>query len=59
MPSSDRAFRQLFIAILVVLMVLALVFSRSRAGIAGAAVGLIAFILILRSANRGLPVVFQ
>jgi O-antigen ligase len=59
MPSSDRAFRQLFIAILVVLMVLALVFSRSRAGIAGAAVGLIAFILILRSANRGLPVVFS
>jgi O-antigen ligase len=59
MPSSDRVFRQLCIALLVVLMVLALVFSRSRAGIAGAAVGLIAFILILRSANRGLPIIFS
>jgi len=47
MLSSDRVFRQFFIALFVVLMVLALVFSRSRAGIAGAAVGLIAFILIL------------
>jgi O-antigen ligase len=59
MLSSDRVFRQFFIALFVVLMVLALVFSRSRAGIAGAAVGLIAFILILRSANRGLPIVFS
>ncbi|MEA3359391.1 MAG: O-antigen ligase family protein [Thermodesulfobacteriota bacterium] len=59
MLSSDRLYQQLFIALLVVILVLALVFSKSRAGIAGTIVGLLTFNLIVQSANKGMPIVFS
>jgi len=58
MLSSDRLYRQLFIALLVVILVLALLFSKSRAGITGAGVGFLAFILLARSPNKRLPMFF-
>lgn len=55
---SDRPHLQLLLAIAMAIMLLALLFSRSRAGISGAIVGFITFVLLMRSANRGLPFSF-
>jgi O-antigen ligase len=51
---SNRAHRHLFLLLGLVIMALALLFSKSRAGIAGALVGLIVFFGITRSRSRGL-----
>jgi len=58
MVSSDRLYRQLFLALLIGIMLLALVFSRSRAGIMGAGVGLLTFTLIVYYANKRLSLGF-
>ena len=58
MFSSDRLFRQLFLALLIGIMVLALVFSKSRAGITGFGIGLITFTLVVYYANKRLSLGF-
>ena len=55
---SDRPYLQFLISTIMVFMLLALLFSRSRAGITGAFVGFITFVLLMRSANKGLPLSF-
>ena len=58
MVSSDRLYRQLFLVLLIGIMLLALVFSRSRAGITGAGVGLLTFTLVVYYANKRLSAGF-
>lgn len=58
MLSSDRLHHQLLISLGIVIMLLALVFSRSRAGIVGAFVGFLAFVVLSGSGNRRLPLGF-
>jgi O-antigen ligase len=52
--NSDRFNRQMLIAIFLVVMLLALVFSRSRAGITGLALGFIAFMGAMAFSGAGL-----
>jgi len=52
--SSDRLHRQVFLVLIIGIMLLALLFSRSRAGITGAGVGLLTFTLLVYYANRRL-----
>jgi O-antigen ligase len=52
--NSDRFNRQLLIAIFLVVMLLAVVFSRSRAGISGLALGFIAFMGAMAFSGAGL-----
>jgi len=52
--NSDRFNRQLLIAIFLVVMVLALVFSRSRAGITGGILGFVAFLGALSFSGAGM-----
>jgi O-antigen ligase len=47
--------KQIFLALGIVIMLLALLLSRSRAGIAGVFIGFLTFILLSRSANKRLP----
>jgi O-antigen ligase len=54
MISSDRLYRQVFLVLMIGIMLLALLFSRSRAGITGAGVGLLTFTLLVYYANRRL-----
>jgi O-antigen ligase len=53
--ASERLNRQALLALGVVVLLLALLFSRSRAGIAGALMGFLTFILLTRSGRRGIP----
>ncbi len=55
---SDRPHLQFLLSIAMAFMLLALLFSKSRAGITGAFVGFITFVLLMRSANKGLPLSF-
>lgn len=55
---SDRPHLQFLLSTAMAFMLLALLFSRSRAGITGAFVGFITFVLLMRSANKGLPLSF-
>ena len=52
--ASERLNRQALLALGVVVLLLALLFSRSRAGIAGALMGLLTFILMTRSGRKGI-----
>jgi O-antigen ligase len=52
--ASERLNRQALLALGIVVLLLALLFSRSRAGIAGALIGFLTFILLTRSERRGM-----
>jgi O-antigen ligase len=52
--ASERLNRQALLALGVVVLLLALLFSRSRAGIAGALMGFLTFILLTRSGRKGI-----
>ena len=52
--ASERLNRQALLALGVVVLLLALLFSRSRAGIAGALIGFLTFILLTRSGRKGI-----
>jgi O-antigen ligase len=51
---SDRLNRQALLALSIVILLLALLFSRSRAGIAGASIGFLTFFLLTRSGSKGM-----
>lgn len=53
--ASDQFNKQIILVLSIVVMLLALLLSRSRAGITGAFIGLFSFILLSRSANKRLP----
>jgi len=53
--SSDRPNFQLFLSIGLTVMVLALLLSRSRAGILGGVLGFLTFVLLMRSSTGELP----
>ena len=52
--ASERLNRQALLALGVVVLLLALLFSRSRAGIAGALMGFLTFILLTRTGRKGI-----
>jgi len=52
--ASERLNRQALLAFGIVVLLLALLFSRSRAGIAGASMGFLTFILLVRSGSKGI-----
>ena len=52
--ASERLNRQALLALGIVVLLLALLFSRSRAGIAGALMGFLTFILLARSGSKGM-----
>jgi O-antigen ligase len=56
--ASDRLNKQILLALGMVIMLLALLLSRSRAGISGAFIGFLTFILLSRSSDRRLPLGF-
>jgi len=58
MLSSDRLHHQLLFSLGIAIMLLALLFSRSRAGIVGAFVGFLTFVVLSGSGNRRLPLGF-
>jgi hypothetical protein len=53
--STDRPNFQFFITIGLAVMVLALVFSKSRAGITGGVLGFLLFAILLHTGSKGLP----
>jgi O-antigen ligase len=53
--ASDRLNKQILLVLGLVIMLLALLLSRSRAGITGAFIGFLTFIFLSRSANKRLP----
>jgi O-antigen ligase len=55
---SDQLNRQIFIVLCIVVMLLALLLSRSRGGISGGFIGFLTFILLSRSAAKKLPLGF-
>jgi len=56
--ASDRLNKHLFLVLGMVVMLLALLLSRSRAGIMGAFIGFFTFILLSRSSGKRLPLGF-
>jgi len=56
--ASDRLNKQILIMVGAVVMLLALLLSRSRAGIIGAFIGFLTFIFLSRSSNKRLPLGF-
>ncbi len=52
--ASERLNRQALLALGIVVLLLALLFSRSRAGISGAAMGFLTFFLLTRSGSKGI-----
>jgi hypothetical protein len=52
--ASERLNGQALLALGIVVLLLALLFSRSRAGIAGASMGFLTFILLARSGSKGM-----
>jgi O-antigen ligase len=53
--STDRPNFQFFLTIGLVVMVLALLFSRSRAGITGWGLGFLIFVILIHSGSKGIP----
>lgn len=53
--STDRPNFQFFLSIGLAVMVLTLLFSKSRAGITGGIIGFLTFVLLMRSGIKGLP----
>jgi len=58
MLSSDRLHLQLLFSLGIAIMLLALLFSRSRAGIGGVFVGFLTFVVLSGSGNKRLPLGF-
>jgi O-antigen ligase len=56
--ASDRLNKQILLALGMVVMLLALLLSRSRAGIMGTFIGFLTFVLLARSSNKRLPLGF-
>jgi O-antigen ligase len=56
--ASDRLDKQILIALSIMVMLLALLLSKSRAGIMGAFIGFLTFVLLSRSSNKRLPMGF-
>jgi O-antigen ligase len=56
--ASDRLNKQILIALGIVVMLLALLLSRSRAGIMGAFIGFMTFMLLSRSGSKRMPLGF-
>jgi O-antigen ligase len=56
--SSDKVHSYFLFSLAVALMLLSLLFSKSRAGIAGAGIGFLTFILLARFPNKRLPMFF-
>jgi O-antigen ligase len=56
--ASDRLNKQILLALGMALMLLALLLSRSRAGIIGAFIGFLTFILLARTSEKKLPLGF-
>ena len=56
--ASDRLNKQILLALGMVLMLLALLLSRSRAGISSAFIGFLTFMLLSRSASKRMPMGF-
>jgi O-antigen ligase len=54
--ASERLNRQALLSLGIVILLLALLFSRSRAGIAGALVGFLSFFMLARSGIKGMSV---
>ena len=52
--ASERLNRQALLALGIVVLLLALLFSQSRAGIAGASIGFLTFFLLARSGSKGM-----
>jgi O-antigen ligase len=52
--ASERLNRQALLALGIVVLLLALLFSRSRAGIAGASIGFVTFFLLVRQVGKGI-----
>ena len=52
--ASERLNRQALLALGIVVLLLALLFSKSRAGIAGALIGFLTFFLLTRSGSKGM-----
>jgi len=52
--ASERLNRQALLALGIVVLLLALLFSKSRAGIAGASIGFLTFYLLTRSGSKGM-----
>jgi len=52
--ASERLNRQALLALGIVVLLLSLLFSKSRAGIAGASLGFLTFILLARSGSKGM-----
>ncbi len=53
--STDRPNFQFFLTIGLAVMVLALLFSKSRAGITGGVLGFLTFVILVHSGSKGLP----
>jgi len=53
--STDRPNFQFFLTICLAVMLLALVFSKSRAGITGGVLGFLIFVCLVHSGSKGLP----
>ena len=53
--SSDRPNFQFFLSIGLAIMVMALLFSKSRAGITGGIIGFLTFVFLMRCGTKGLP----
>jgi hypothetical protein len=51
--ASERLNRQALLALGIVVLLLALLFSRSRGGISGASIGFLTFILLARKGSKG------
>lgn len=56
--ATERPSQQFLLSILLVIMLLALLFSKSRAGITGAFIGFMIFVALMRTGNRRLPAGF-
>jgi O-antigen ligase len=56
--ASDRLNKQILIVLCIVVMLLGLLLSRSRAGIASAFIGFLTFMLISRSGSKKMPIGF-
>jgi len=55
---SERPYQQFLLSLVIVIMLLALLFSKSRGGITGAFIGFMTFVLLMRTGNRRLPASF-
>jgi O-antigen ligase len=55
---SERPYQQFLLSLVIVIMLLALLFSKSRSGITGAFIGFMTFVILMRTGKRRLPASF-